>query len=83
MKESQDIISLRLTLYCNFPQNKTKNQKTKKTPNINKMTEQDKMAKFTVLMFSEKMSISLSVCTQGILCVNLNAATLLVIIYIL
>lgn len=25
------------------------------------MTEQDKMVKFTVLMFSEKMSISLSV----------------------
>lgn len=47
------------------------------------MTEQDKMVKFTVLMFSEKMSISLSVCTQGILYVNLDAAILLVIIYIL
>lgn len=47
------------------------------------MTEQDKMVKFTVLMFSEKMSISLSACAQGILYVNLNAAILLVIIYIL
>lgn len=47
------------------------------------MTEQDKMFKFTVLMSSEKMNVSLSVCTQGALYVNLNAAILLVIIYIL
>lgn len=41
------------------------------------------MVKFTILMFSEKMSISFSVSTQSILYVNLNIAILLVIIYIL
>lgn len=47
------------------------------------MTEQDKTFKFTILTSSEKMNVSLSVCTQGILYVNLTAAILLVIIYIL
>lgn len=72
MKESHGIISQKLTLYSSF---------SWKTPKLIKWLNET--VKFTVLMFLEQMSTSLSVCAQSILYVNLKAAILLVIIYIL
>lgn len=92
MKESQDIFShCRAVVFHREKKTQPKPHKqTNKTPNKNththihtKRAEQDKMIRFTVLIYSRKLSISLSVCTQDTLYVNLNAAILVVIIYAL